>query len=110
MPLPGGVRGGAASPSEPVFSSRWDIESGVVVGIVVSADVLREPRRCRFRAEVASSSKGLSLVEQGSAEEAARSRDSSSGSWSIWQRQAQAKEAGMIWKIAVLPQQKADKL
>jgi len=45
MPVRDGVRGGADSPSELAFSSGWDIESGVVVGMVVSADVLREPRR-----------------------------------------------------------------
>ena len=45
MPCRGGVRGGADSLSELAVSSRWDMESGVVIGIVVSADVLREPRR-----------------------------------------------------------------
>lgn len=54
---------------------------------VVSADLLRDfPRetRWRFLEEEEDSSKGLGRVEQGS-EEAARSRDNSAASWSIWQ-------------------------
>lgn len=59
----------------------------------VSADLLREPlrdMRCRFREAVSLlSSKGYVRVE--GSEDAARSRDNSARSCSIWQRHGRAR-------------------
>ena len=77
-----------------------------------STDLLLEPPRdirCRFLEEFSLSSKGLGRVEQGS-EEVARSRDSSAGSWSIWQIPKASKEFGESQGIAVAPRKKAQKL
>ena len=65
-------------------------------GPAVSTDLLREPPRdvlCRFREKASLPLKGFGRVEQGS-EEAARSRDNSTGSWSIWQLTRSSKKVG----------------
>jgi hypothetical protein len=71
------------------------MESGVTIeALAVSTDLLRDPprdTRCRFLEEASLSSNGFGRVEQGS-EEAARSRDNSAGSWSIWQIHGASKE------------------
>jgi hypothetical protein len=78
-----GVRGG----DESLFTTS--MFSGVIGLVTASTDLLREPlleTLCRFREECSSSSNGFGRVEQGSAEETARSRDSSAASRSIWQK------------------------
>lgn len=84
----GAEKSGSMSTSMALGSSRWEMESGMIsVTLAASADLLLEPpreTRWRFREKCPSSSSyGFGLVEQGS-EDAARSRDSSPGSWSIW--------------------------
>jgi len=69
--------------------------------LAVSTDLLLEPpcdTRCRFLEDWSASSNGLGRVEQGS-EETARSRDSSAGSWSIWQRTNATVGAGALGKL-----------